>query len=253
MKKFFYVTSLPRTGQTVLGSLLHQNKDICFTPQSQVLECMYGFLNFKTYNFTYGNFRNEFALDSAIHAFRDKFYETFTDANYILERGYWGTQVSREILASFEEKPKFIIMYRPIVESLAALIKTELPYLDIPVLKRCQFLMKPNGIFYRRIKSIEGALKEDHIVIHYKDFMNKPEETVERIYKYMGLKFKGVRTTNLDDYEIKGIKYRDVVLDDFPFQNRHTLKKDKIEEEKINPKDYLPSEIYKQFKDSDVL
>ena len=88
MKKFFYVTSLPRTGQTVLGSLLHQNKDICFTPQSQVLECMYGFLNFKTYNFTYGNFRNEFALDSAIHAFRDKFYETFTDANYILERGF---------------------------------------------------------------------------------------------------------------------------------------------------------------------
>ena len=48
---------------------------------------------------------------------------------------------------------------------------------------------------------------------------------------------------NLDDYEIKGIKYRDVVLDDFPFQNRHTLKKDKIEEEKIDPKDYLPSEI----------
>ena len=137
--------------------------------------------------------------------------------------------------------------------TLAALIKTELPYLDIPVLKRCQFLMKPNGIFYRRIKSIEGALKEDHIVIHYRDFMNKPEETVERIYKYMGLKFKGVRTTNLDDYEIKGIKYRDVVLDDFPFQDRHTLKKDKIKEEKINPKDYLPLEIYKQFKDADIL
>ena len=68
----------------------------------------------------------EIAIDSAIHAFRDKFYDTFTDANYILERGHWGTQVSREILASFEEKPKFIIMYRPIVESLAALITSKI-------------------------------------------------------------------------------------------------------------------------------
>jgi hypothetical protein len=253
MKKFFYVTSFPKTGQTVLASLLHQNSNICFTPDSPVLACMNGLAYFKTYDRIYNNFKNPVAFDKAVHAFRNKYYEEFTDSKYILERGPWATSKNRDILASFEEKPKFIIIYRPILEALASLIKSEKPNLDLPILTRCQHLLAPDGAFGKGFTSIKGALKEDHIIIHYKDIVSKPKETVKKIYDYIGLDFKGVRTTDLDQYEVKGIKYNDVLLDGIPHQNLHTIRTDKIKENKINVKDYLPQNIINMYKDADFL
>ena len=253
MAKFFYVSSLPRTGQTLLASLLHQNSNICFTPQSHVLACLGGFSQFKTHNSIYNNFKTPVALDRAVHAFRNKYYKEFTDAKYILERGPWATPYNRNILASFERKPKFIIIYRPILEALASLIKVEKPNLDWPVLKRCQHLLSPDGAFHQGLLSIQGSLKEDHIIIHYKDIVSKPKDTVKRIYDYMGLDFKGIRTTNLDQYQVKGIKYNDVLLCGLPHQNLHTIRTAKIKARKYDYRDILPQSIIDQHWDSDIL
>ena len=253
MAKFFYVSSLPRTGQTLLASLLHQNSNICFTPQSHVLACLGGFSQFKTYNSIYNNFKTPVAFDRAVHAFRNKYYKEFTDAKYILERGPWATPYNRNILASFEKKPKFIIIYRPILEALASLIKVEKPNLDLPVLTRCQHLLSPGGAFHQGLLSIQGSLKEDHIIIHYKDIVSKPKDTVKRIYDYMGLDFKGIRTTNLDQYQVKGIKYNDVLLNGFPHQNLHTIRTAKIKARKYDYRDILPQSIIDQHWDSDIL
>lgn len=253
MKKFFYVSSLPRTGQTLLASLLHQNSNICFTPESQVLACLYGFAQFKTYSSIYNNFKNPVAFDKSVHAFRNKYYKEFTDAKYILERGPWATPYNRNMLASFEKKPKFIIIYRPILEALASLIKVEKPNLDLPVLTRCQHLLSPGGAFHQGLLSIKGSLKEDHIIIHYKDIVSKPKETVKKIYNYMSLNFKDIKTTNLDQYQVKGIKYNDVMLDGIPHQNLHTIRTDKIKARKYSYKDILPQSIIDQYKDADIL
>ena len=252
-KKFFYVSSLPRTGQTLLASLLHQNKNICFTPQSQVLACLYGFSEFKKNNSIYNNFKHEVAFDKSVYAFRNKYYNEFTDSQYILERGPWATPYNRGMLASFEKKPKFIIIYRPILEALASLIKVEKPNLNIPVLQRCQNLLSPGDAFHQGLLSIQGCLKEDHIVIYYKDIVSKPKETVKKIYDYMGLKFRGIRTTNLDQYKIKGIKYNDVMLNGIPHQNLHTIRTDKIRAIEYDYKSILPDSIIDQYKGADIL
>jgi len=74
-----------------------------------------------------------------------------------------------------------------------------------------------------------------------------------KIYNYIGLEFKGVRTTNLDQYEVKGIKYNDVLLDGIPHQNLHTIRTDKIKARKYSYKDILPQNIIDQYKDADIL
>ena len=107
--------------------------------------------------------------------------------------------------------------------------------------------------FHQGLLSIQGSLKEDHIIIHYKDIVSKPKDTVKRIYNYMGLDFKGIRTTNLDQYQVKGIKYNDVLLNGFPHQNLHTIRTAKIKARKYDYRDILPQSIIDQHWDSDIL
>jgi len=179
-----------------------------------------------------------------------------SDAKYVLDRGPWGEPYNRDLLSFFEDKPKFIIIYRPILQSLAALMKVEKPNLDCSVYQRCMGLMSPGGDVHCSLKSIKEIIrnKEDHIIIHYKDIVTDPVATVKKIYNYLGLEFKGVRTTNLDQYEIKGIKYYDRKLDCIPHQNLHTLRTDKIDPSvEIDVEKHLPKDIIEMFKNSDVL
>tara|TARA_Y100000034_G_C6703557_1_gene310416 strand:- start:337 stop:687 length:351 start_codon:yes stop_codon:yes gene_type:complete len=116
--------------------------------------------------------------------------------------------------------------------------------------------MNPGGDVHCSLKSIKEIIKnkEDHIIIHYKDIVTDPIATVEKIYNYLGLEFKGVRTTNLDPYEVKGVKYYDKILDNTPHQNLHTFRTDKIHPNaEIDVEKYLPKDIIDLFKNSDVL
>ncbi len=135
-------------------------------------------------------------------------------------------------------------------------MKVEKPNLSCSVYKRCMNLMSPGGDVHCSLKSIKEIIrnKEDHIIIHYKDIVTDPVATVKKIYNYLGLEFKGVRTTNLDQYEIKGIKYRDHLFDLIPHQNLHTLRTDKIDPNvEIDVEKHLPKDIIEMFKNSDVL
>ena len=255
-KKFFYVSSVPKSGQTILASLLHQNKDICFAPRSVVLQMMYDLAQIKTYSPVYLNFPAAKAFDYAVFKMFNNYYDEFTDAKYVLDRGPWGVPYNRNLLSFLEDKPKFIIIYRPILQSLAALMKVEKPNLNYSVYHRCRELMNPGGDVHFSLKSIKEIIKnkEDHIIIHYKDIVTDPIATVKKIYNYLGLKFKGVRTTNLDQYEVKGVKYYDKILDNTPHQNLHTFRKDKIHPNvEIDVEKYLPKDIIDLFKNSDVL
>ena len=255
-KKFFYVSSVPKSGQTILASLLHQNKDICFAPRSITLQMLWELAQIKTYSILYRNFPAAEAFDYAVFNMFKNYYDKLTDAKYVLDRGPWAEPYNRNLLSFLEDKPKFIIIYRPILQSLAALMKVEKPNLSCSVYKRCMNLMSPGGDVHCSLKSIKEIIrnKEDHIIIHYKDIVTDPVATVKKIYNYLGLEFKGVRTTNLDQYEIKGIKYRDHLFDLIPHQNLHTLRTDKIDPNvEIDVEKHLPKDIIEMFKNSDVL
>lgn len=254
-KKYFYVSSLPRSGQTLLASLLHQNKEICFGPQSVAFQMIYELAQIKTYSPIYNNFPAAEAYDYAVFNVFNNFYEKFTDAKYVLDRAPWGIKYNRNLLSFFEDKPKFIIMYRPALECLASLIKVEKPNLDIPVYTRCKHLLNPGGAIHKGLQSIKEIIenKEDHIIIHYKDLIKDPTAVVRKVYDYIGIPFKGVRLTNLDQYEVKGVKYYDHKLDGIPHQGLHTIRTDKIEQIKYDIKEYIPQEIIDQYKNIDVL
>ena len=185
-KKFFYVSSVPKSGQTILASLLHQNKDICFAPRSMTLQMIWELARIKTYSPIYLNFPASEAFDYAVFNMFNNYYDKFTDAKYVLDRGPWGEPYNRNLLSFLEDKPKFIIIYRPILQSLAALMKIEKPNLDYSVYRRCKNLMNPGGDVHTSLISIQEIIKnkEDHIIIHYKDIVTDPISVVKKIYNY---------------------------------------------------------------------
>ena len=116
--------------------------------------------------------------------------------------------------------------------------------------------MNPGGDVHCSLKSIKEIIKnkEDYIVIHYKDIVTNPVATVKKIYDYLVLEFIGVRTSNLYQYEVKGVRYYDKLLDNVPHQNLHTLRPEKIDPSvEIDIEKYLPKDIIDMFKNSDVL
>ena len=62
-KKYFFITGLPRTGNTLLSSLLNQNPDITATGDSVVPEIFYRVEEIKKINI-YQNFPDEKSLDN---------------------------------------------------------------------------------------------------------------------------------------------------------------------------------------------
>ena len=56
MKRFYYLCGLPRSGNTLLATILNQNKNIAVTPNSVLTE-IYKYLYFiKTNNMSFLNF-----------------------------------------------------------------------------------------------------------------------------------------------------------------------------------------------------
>jgi len=255
-KKYTFVSSMPRSGQTVLASLLHQNKNICFTPQSQVLLILDSLLYHKTYSSIYSNFPAEEAYDNVVSQVFNLYYDKFTDANYILERAPWGLDTNRTILDFFDKKPKFIVIHRPVLECLASLMRVETPWRDkkVSTTLRCNILMANKGAMYQAMHSSQEIVEnEDHLLITYNDIVTDPVGTVKKIHEYIGCPFEEIRTTNLDQYEMKNVKYFDHLLDGIPHQGLHDIRTDSVKRIEYDIEKYLPLEVIKQYEKADLI
>jgi hypothetical protein len=152
-----------------------------------------------------------------------------------------------QLLKSIIKKPKFIILYRPVLECLASFIKIEKP---IDVELRCNQLLEKEDIIGKSLWSIKNIIqnKEDHIVINYNDLVNNTNETLKKIFNYLEVDFENIDTKNLKQFSTNNISYDDSVL---PF-NLHSIRTNKIEFNKYDIKDYLPPNIIKQYSNLDI-
>ena len=150
-------------------------------------------------------------------------------------------------LKSIIKKPKFIILYRPVLECLASFIRIERP-LDIQL--RCHQLMDSNGIIGKNLWSIKNTIesKEDYIIVNYLDLVNNPTNQINKIYKFLKIDTFKHKFENFNQFTANEIEYDDDVLT----AELHKIKTDKIEMDEIKIEDYLPSNIIKEYSDLDI-
>ena len=245
MVENYFLCSLPRAGNTILGSILNQSKDIRLTANSILPEIIYQLYLIKQ-DQLFTNFPDHNSYDNIIQNIFNNYYKNW-NVNNIITRGIWGTPVNLHLLKSIIKKPKFIILYRPVLECLASFIKIEKP---INVELRCSQLLNKKDVIGKSLWSIKNIIqnKEDHIVIQYKDLVINTNDTLKKIFNYLEVEFENINTNNLKQFNTNGISYDDSVL---PF-DLHTIRTDEIKLDDYKIEDYLPTNIIKQYSNLDI-
>jgi len=245
MKEYYFLAGLPRSGNTLLGSIINQNPQLNITANSILTDVIYQLDLIKNY-LIYKNFPDKNSFNNIIINVFKNYYKDWK-AKYIIDRAPWGTPGNLFLLKSIIKKPKFIILYRPVLECLASFIKIEIPN---NIEKKCHELMNENNIIQRNLFSIKNIIKEkeDYIIINYLDLVTKPLDQINKIYKFLNIDNFNHVFENFNDFSVNNIKYDDTVLN----TPLHKIRTDKIEINKYNIEDYLPSNIIKQYSNLDI-
>ena len=251
-KKIFFLAGFPRSGNTLLTSILNQNPDVCCTPNSITLEIMKELFLLKRTD-VFQNFPDEQSLNNVMDEVYNLYYKHW-NYKYIIDRGPAGTSDNLMVLRKhFKKEIKVIFLVRPILEVLASWItwanKTPDNYLKKVATNptaACHWLMRKEGQITKELLGMQNLLKPENkhhvLFIDYKDLVRKPHQTIKGIYKFLDIPSFKHRFIDLDQVVVNGISYQDITLG----KGMHTIKTKKLIKSETNV-NILPLEIIKQY------
>lgn len=254
MKKYFFLAGIPRSGNTLLSSILNQNPDIMVSANSFLCDQMCATARIK-FSDVYKNFPDEKSLDNLIGSTFDSYYKDW-DAKYIIDRGPWGTPPNLYLLETYlSNEIKIICTVRDIVEIIASFIKLnphalhqllqiqrerQLRFLDSykeEVELLCEAVMDPSGQVEKNLFSLLNLLKEENRkylhIVEYNDLVDDTDNTIKKIYDFLEIEHYPHKYNYINTFSANGIEYNDSVYG----AGLHKLKK------KIKPKNYKVEDI----------
>jgi len=251
-KKIFFLAGFPRSGNTLLTSILNQNPDICCTPNSVTLEIYKDIFLIKQKD-VFINYPDHKSLDNVLDTVYSAYYKDW-NFKYIIDRGPAGTTGNLMLLKKhFKQEIKIIFLVRPLLEVLASWItwaeKTPDSFIRKSAknpIEACHYLMKDDGQIMKEIKCMHNLLKPEnkhHVhFVDYKEIIEKPVTTIKGIYQFLGIPPFKHRFKNLEQVKVNGLGYNDTILG----KGVHTIKTKKLIKSKTNV-NILPKEIIKQY------
>ena len=244
-KKFFFLQSLPRSGSTLLSSLVNENKNIKVTANSVVPEILFKIYSVRESKI-YQNFPDENSFNNVLYNVFNLYYKNW-ESDYIIDRGPWGTPFNLYMLKKIFLERKFVIIYRPVLESLASFIKLEN---TIDKEERCNYLMNSEGMIGKYLWGIKNLIKEkeDFILIKYEDLIKNIDIELNKIFNFLNIKNYNINKKCIKQFSINNISYDDSVY----HEDLHKIRTDKIEYKKIEIEKYLPKNIINKYSNLDI-
>jgi len=245
-KQFFFLTGLPRTGNTLLSSILNQNKNIKVSPYSIMPEILNKIDDIKN-SINYKLFPLEKNVNNVLKNAFNNYYKDW-NCNYIIDRGPWATRPNLNILKIiFDKEIKMIILRRPLFEVLASYVNIVKPnnvekYID-------DLISDQSSMIMMNIYPYINLVKEKNIkyhIIEYEDLLNNTKKTIKNLYNFLNIPIFSHYYENLNQFSIDNIKYNDKILGNNI--NFHTIRTDKIEHIKCDYKNILPNSVLKKYK-----
>jgi hypothetical protein len=251
-KKIFFLAGFPRSGNTLLTSILNQNPDVCCTANSITLEIMKDVFLLKRTD-VFINYPDHKSLDNVLDVVYSVYYKDW-NFKYIIDRGPAGTPGNLTLLKKhFKQEIKIIFLVRPLLEVLASWITWAEKTPDSFIRKdtknpteACHYLMKDEGQIMKEMKCMQNLLKPEnkhHVhFVDYKEIVAKPAATMKGIYKFFNIPPFKHRFTNLEQVKVNGLSYDDTLMG----KGVHAIKTKKLIKSKTDV-NILPSEIIKQY------
>ena len=210
-KKYYFMAGLPRTGSTLLSSILNQNPNIYSGPSSPVLSLMdiTGDYFFHGKNDElYVAFPKPDSVNKIISSFMHDWYFDVNKPIVIDKNRAW-TRAVPYIEKYLQIEAKIIVPVRRIDEILTSFLtmihrnpfkegKSRLNFIDSMLVKtdtpindenRCGFLLK-RGILRNCLNSLKKGLEDGHKdkfhFVDYNDLVNDPQGELDSIYEFLG-------------------------------------------------------------------
>lgn len=212
MKNFYFLSGLPRSGSTLLASILNQNPEFYAGPNSPMCGMMVNLERSILASEQYSAWPKPHVLPRTICGVLENYYSDINKP-YIMDKSRsWSTKDNfGTLLRNLPYDPKVVLTVRDINEILASFMymvhqnPQSVSFIDqeIEALQqffyyrhpdeiRCDHLMRPKGLIDESLYGIAYSLLEENRkyfhIVEYNDLVNNPKETIQRIYSFLGVK-----------------------------------------------------------------
>lgn len=226
MKKIYFLSGFPRAGNTILSTILNQNKDIAVSGHSMLPDCFFNLEILKNKS-TYHNFKNEESFENVKKNLVNNFYQHWKQ-KYIIDRAEWGTPFNYQIMEKYcPNEFKIIFLLRKPTDVIKSFLKlcndfpnfyinSQYNNLDKSTLfkseqeEKIDIITGKDTFFDWSCYTYKNLIdKENVLFIKYEDLTESPENCLNLIYEFLNIpKFN--HTFEIDKlFEINNIKYDD--------------------------------------------
>lgn len=243
MKNIYFLSGLPRSGNTLISSILNQNPNITAYAESILSETLSLVYSNTENSNTYRIFPDEKSFQIMMENIPQNYYSRFK-SQHIIDRGPWGLPNNLSCIHNYITKtPKFIILVRDIFEILASFIRVYKKHIYDTTEFCHDFLNKGKIPCY--LNSIENIINnnQDYIIIKYSDLIDNPQKQIQKLYNFLEIETYKHDFISLKNFNVCGVKYLDGNI-----PTLHKLKTYGIEKSKYKVENYVPESIIKNYK-----
>ena len=255
MKTIYYLSGLPRAGNTLLSSILNQNPKINTTPLSYINGIVYNSIKEYKKLDSAENFPDHKSFYNSISPIIYNYYKEWP-GDVIIQRSTMGAFPELEVVNKFLKNDfKVIVLVRDIFEVISSFIKLYKEDKDYFINKeigesdseKINFLVGPTSLINLSLESTYSLYYgwyDNCLFIQYNDLVKDTSTQIKRIYNFLNLESFDHVFTNLDQFKVNGISYDDSIYG----KNLHKIKTDKIEKgNSFEYKKYIPDNIFSKF------
>ena len=262
-RKYHFMAGLPRSGSTLLSTILNQNPRFYSGPSSPVLGGMITIDKFLSENELFLAYPKSIFHKNLVFSVINKYYEDVNKPVIFDKNRDWHTKVDYIVNFLKIENPKIICPVRNVDEILTSfitmlrrnpvIVNEKLNFVDTDLVKmnlplndtnRCE-LIATIGILGKSFDDLKNALsmgyrKNIHFV-EYNDLINNPRETIKSIYDFIGESYYEHRFDNLKN------THREKDMEVYGLSDMHEVRPS-IKINSQSPKDILPKTILERTK-----
>jgi len=258
MNRYYYLSGMPRSGSTLLGSLLSQHPDVFVSATSPLNRIMHDLYESLQENGLRGVWDFD-AVNFRIFKYMFECWYEPIKQKYVFDKSRgWGFNI-QAVQAYIQENPKVIITYRSIPEIITSFIvlieKDPKNHVDLSLYNNNLELNTKNRADYiwKSFKdygylSTKIALENfgDYIhIVRYDDLVNNTEKTMYNLWNYLEI--------DQPTHNFKNVKnYLEIPDENWGIEGLHDIRPN-IEKISKDPKEVLGIELFEYYSQFNLL